>query len=180
MAADCTLRHDSPPEAKIARFRSLFRGREDVYARRFESRKTGKSGYQPACVHEWVRGLCEKPQVKCGVCPQRRFLPVTDQVIHQHLSGKDEAGHDLIMGLYPMLPDESCFLLVADFDKSSWQDDAAAFRETCRSLGLPVALERSRSGNGGHLWLVFSGGVTRGAGAKVGLVHPHRNHGTVP
>lgn len=155
MAADCTLRHDSPPELKIARFRSLFRGREDVYARRFASRKTGKSGYQPACDHEWVRGLCDKPRVKCGVCPQRRFLPVTDQIIHQHLSGRDEAGHDLVMGLYPMLVDESCFLLVADFDKSSWQDDAAAFRETCCGLGLPVALERSRSGNGGHLWLFF-------------------------
>lgn len=155
MAADRTLRHDSPPELKIAMFRSLFRGREDVYARRFESRKTGKSGYQPACAHEWVRGLCEKPRVKCGVCSQRRFLPVTDLVIHQHLSGRDEAGHDLVMGLYPMLPDESCFLLVADFDKSSWQDDAAAFRATCHGLGLPVSLERSRSGNGGHLWLFF-------------------------
>lgn len=155
MAADCTLRHDSTPAAKIAMFRSLFRGREDVYARRFESRKTGKSGYQPACAHEWVRGVCDKPRVKCGVCPQRRFLPVTDQVIHQHLSGRDEAGHDLVMGLYPMLADESCFLIVADFDKNSWQDDAAAFRETCRSLGLPVSLERSRSGNGGRLWLFF-------------------------
>ena len=75
-----SVHHQSSPEAKIALFRSLFRGREDVYPRRFESRKTGKSGYQPACANEWARGLCEKPKVKCADCPHRRFLPVTDEV----------------------------------------------------------------------------------------------------
>src|SRR5215510_11778953 len=70
----------SPPEAKIALFRSLFRGREDVYPLRFESRKTGKSGYQPACANEWVPGICEKPRIKCAECPHRRFLRVTDDV----------------------------------------------------------------------------------------------------
>lgn len=68
----------SPPQAKIALFRSLFRGREDVYPRRFESRKTGKAGYAPACANEWVRGICEKPRIKCAECPNRRFLRVTD------------------------------------------------------------------------------------------------------
>ena len=82
----------SPPEAKIALFRSLFRGRDDVYPRRFESRKTGKSGYAPACSNEWVRGICEKPRVKCAECPSRRFLPVMDAVIRWHLSGYDDAG----------------------------------------------------------------------------------------
>ncbi len=76
----------SPPEAKIALFRSLFRGREDVYARRFESRRTGKSGYQPVCANEWVRGVCEKLRIKCVDCSQRRLLPVTDEVIRGHLS----------------------------------------------------------------------------------------------
>ena len=71
----------SSPEEKIALFRSLFRGREDVYPRRFESRKTGKSGYAPACANEWVRGICEKPRIKCAACPNRRFLPVTDEVL---------------------------------------------------------------------------------------------------
>ena len=83
-------------EAKIALFRSLFRGREDVYPRRFESRKTGRSGYAPACANEWVRGVCEKPRIKCAECPNRRFLPVTDDVIRWHLSGADAEGqpHD--------------------------------------------------------------------------------------
>ncbi len=60
----------SPSQAKIALFRSLFRGREDVYPRRFENRRTGKSGYAPACGNEWVRGICEKPRVKCLECQQ--------------------------------------------------------------------------------------------------------------
>src|SRR5579871_6320169 len=74
----------SPPEEKIALFRSLFRGREDVYPRRFENRRTGKSGYSPACANEWVRGICEKPRIKCSECPHQRFLPVTDEVIRWH------------------------------------------------------------------------------------------------
>jgi hypothetical protein len=82
-----SLGQHSPPAAKIALFRSLFRGREDVYPRRFESRKTGRSGYAPACANEWVQGICEKPRIKCAVCPHRRFLPVTDDVIGWHLSG---------------------------------------------------------------------------------------------
>ena len=82
------LSQHSPAAAKIALFRSLFRGREDVYPRRFESRKTGKSGYAPACANEWVQGICEKPRIKCALCPHRRFLPVTDEVIRWHLSGK--------------------------------------------------------------------------------------------
>jgi superfamily II DNA or RNA helicase/very-short-patch-repair endonuclease len=155
MAIESTLRNDSPPDVKIAAFRGLFHGREDVFARRFESRKSGKSGYQPACANEWVRDLCDKRKVKCVACPHRRFLPLTDRIIHHHLTGRDGAGHDFVLGLYPMLQDESCFLLAADFDKESWREDAMAFRETCRSLGLPATLERSRSGNGGHVWLFF-------------------------
>ena len=98
-----TVTQSSPAHAKIALFRSLFRGREDVYPRRFESRKTGKSGYTPACAHEWVRGVCEKPRIKCADCPQRRFLPVTDEVIRWHLSGKDGDGEPFVAGVYPLL-----------------------------------------------------------------------------
>jgi len=97
----------SPPAAKIALFRSLFRGRDDVYPRRFESRKTGKSGYQPACANEWVQGLCDKRTVKCAECPNRRFLPVTDEAIRWHLSGQDDTGRDFVVGVYPMLQDET-------------------------------------------------------------------------
>ena len=139
----------SSSEAKIALFRSLFRGRDDVYPRRFESRKTGKAGYAPACANEWVRGVCEKPRIKCAECPNRRFLPVTDDVIRWHLSGCDAAGQPFVAGVYPLLQDETCLFLVVDFDKVGWREDTAAFLEACRHLDLPAALERSRSGRGG-------------------------------
>ncbi len=158
----------SSPTEKIALFRSLFRGREDVYPRRFESRKTGKAGYAPACANEWVRGVCEKPKVKCAECPHRRFLPVTDEVVRWHLSGRDDQGRAFVMGVYPMLLDETCLFLSVDFDKESWQADAGAFVETCRKLDLPVALERSRSGNGAHAWFFFAEAVSANAARKLG------------
>ena len=145
----------APVEEKIRLFRSLFRGREDVYARRFESRKSGKAGYAPACANEWVRGVCEKPRIACAECPHRRFLPITDAVIRRHLSGEDGAGNSFVVGLYPLLPDDSCWFVAVDFDKGGWREDAAACLEACRRLTLPAALERSRSGNGAHLWLFF-------------------------
>jgi hypothetical protein len=148
---DWVFNHHSPPEAKIALFRSLFLGREDVYPRRFESRKTGKYGYQPACLNEWVRDLCDKRRVKCAECPNRRFLPVTDETIRWHLSGRDGAGRDFVMCIYPMLQDETSFFLAADFDKESWREDAKAFLETCRDLKIAASVERSRSGQGPHL-----------------------------
>ena len=145
----------SPPNDKISLFRSLFRGREDVYPRRFESRATGKTGYSPVCSNEWVSGICEKPRVKCAVCQHRSFLPVTDDVIRRHLIGTDERGNDFVAGVYPMLLDETCFFLAIDLDKANWQDDAIAVVETCRQFNVPAALERSRSGNGGHVWIFF-------------------------
>lgn len=150
-----TIDRTSPSEAKIALFRSLFRGREDVYPRRFESRKTGKSGYAPACANEWVRGVCEKPRIKCAECPNRRFLAVTDDVIRWHLSGSDATAQPFVAGVYPLLQDETCFLLAVDFDKGSWRDDAKAFLDTCCRLDVPAALERSRSGRGAHVWFFF-------------------------
>jgi hypothetical protein len=143
------------PETKVALFRALFRGRADVYARRFESRRTGRHGYQPACANEWLPGLCEKPRIKCTDCRLQRFLPLTDEVVRWHLCGRDEQGRDFVAGIYPMLPDETCFFLAADFDKQQWRLDAEAFLDTCRTLGLPAALERSRSGSGAHVWLFF-------------------------
>lgn len=163
-----SLDQTSSPEAKIALFRSLFRGREDVYPRRFESRKTGKSGYAPACANEWVRGICEKPRIKCAECPNRRFLPVTDDVIRWHLSGCDDAGQRFVAGVYPMLLDETCFFLAVDFDKGGWLEDSTAFIETCRRMDVPAILERSRSGRGGHAWLLFEEAVAAALARKVG------------
>jgi hypothetical protein len=162
------VQQSSSSEAKIALFRSLFRGRDDVYPRRFESRKTGKSGYAPACANEWVRGICEKPRIKCAECPNRRFLPVTDEVIRWHLRGQDDSGQPFVAGVYPMLLDETCFFLVVDFDKSGWLDDSTAFMETCGQLDLSAALERSRSGLGGHVWLFFDEAVPAALARKLG------------
>lgn len=160
--------NSSSPTEKIALFWSLFRGREDVYPRRFESRKTGKAGYAPACANEWVRGVCEKPKIKCADCSHRAYLPVTDEVVRWHLSGRDELGRAFVMGVYPMLLDETCLFLAVDFDKEWWQADAGAFVETCRKLDLPVALERSRSGNGAHVWFFFAEAVSASVARKLG------------
>ncbi len=159
--------HRSSSDAKVALFRSLFRGRPDVYPRRFESRKTGKSGYAPACSNEWVRGVCEKPRIKCAECPHRRFLPVTDTVIRWHLSGVDDAGAPFVAGVYPLLLDETCHLVAADFDKAGWEQDSLAFVSACRRLDLPVALERSRSGHGAHAWIFFDDAIPAGLARRL-------------
>jgi hypothetical protein len=119
------------------------------------SRKTGRAGYQSACANEWARGVCEKPRIKCTDCANQCFLSVTDEVIRWHLSGRDDRGREFIMGVYPMLLDETCHFLAVDFDRDTWRQDARAFLDMCRRLALPAALERSRSGNGAHVWLFF-------------------------
>ena len=162
------VHHQSPPEAKIALFRSLFRGRDDIYPRRFESRTSGKPGYSPVCGNEWVSGTCEKPRVKCAACLHRQFLPLTDEVIRWHLSGQDHHGRDFVAGVYPMLLDETCFFLAIDFDKADWQDDARAVLETCGSINVPGVLERSRSGNGGHVWMFFEDAVPAALARRLG------------
>ncbi len=138
---------------KIALFRRLFRGREDVYPQRWESAAKGTSGYSPVCGNEWKPGVCHKPSVKCGDCKQRQLLPVTDQVIYDHLAGKQT------IGVYPLLTDDSCYFLAADFDKADWREDAKAFAQSCRELGISAALEISRSGNGAHAWIFFAESV---------------------
>jgi hypothetical protein len=102
------ITNTSEPQAKIDLFRSLFRGREDAYPMRFQNLRTGRSGYAPAYANEWVRGVCEKPRVKCSVCPNRRMLPVTGQVIRWHLSGENDRGREFVVGVDPMLQDECC------------------------------------------------------------------------
>ncbi len=159
---------DSPVGDKIALFRSLFRGRDDVYPRRFESRRTGRSGYQPACANEWVRGICEKPRIRCQECPHRQLLPINDEVIRWHLSGQDPSGAPFVMGIYPLMLDETCFFLAADFDGDAWKEDAAAVRDACGKLNLPVALERSRSGQGGHFWFFFEDAIPAALARKLG------------
>jgi hypothetical protein len=146
---------------RITIFHNLFQGREDVYPIRWES-QNGKSGYSPACKHEWVKPICKKPKIKCSECKYREYLPLTDQVIYGHLSGKHS------IGIYPLLQDETCWFLAIDFDKSQWQDDSLAFIETCEEMNVPAALERSRSGNGAHVWIFFEEPVPASQARKLG------------
>src|SRR3989442_450254 len=147
---------------KVKLFRSLFRGREDIFPTRFESKKTGKPGYAPACRNKFVKDVCELPKVKCGECPNQAFIPFDDAAVVGHLTGRH------VMGVYPLLEDETCRFLAVDFDKSSWTKDVSAFVETCRHVGLPTAVERSRSGNGAHVWFFFSSPVPATTARKMG------------
>ncbi len=161
----------SPTADKIHLFRALFLGREDVLPRRWENVKTGKAGYAPMCRNEWVRGVCGKPQVKCGECTTQAFVPFSDDVIRAHLSGKAQGGSsDFTVGVYPMLPDETCWFLAADFDKKSWRQDVVAFRDTARAKEVPIAIERSRSGNGAHAWIFFSEPVPASEARRLGAL----------
>lgn len=137
-------------EEKVSLFRRLFRGRNDVYPIRWES-KTGKSGYSPACANEWRSGVCDKPRIKCTDCGNRLLIPLSDPIIYDHLAGEHT------IGVYPLLMDDTCHFLAVDFDEADWRDDARAFVQSCHELGVPVALEISRSGNGAHAWIFFSG-----------------------
>lgn len=149
-------------QEKIALFRRLFFGRQDVFARRWESSQ-GRSGYSPACENEWREGVCEKPRVKCAACGQRKLLTLTDQVIYDHLAGA------YVVGLYPLLHDDSCRFLAADFDEGDWKEDAAAFKSTCDDLAVPCALEISRSSKGAHVWIFFATPVAASLARRLGV-----------
>jgi superfamily II DNA or RNA helicase len=148
---------------KVKLFRSLFRGRENVFPTRFVSKKTGKSGYAPACSNKWAPGLCAlKTGGRCGDCANQAFVRFDDGAVIGHLTGRH------VMGIYPLLEDETCWFLAADFDDSSWAEDVGAFAETCRRVGVPTAVEKSRSGNGAHAWFFFSAPVQASAARKLG------------
>ena len=157
-----TARAPAAPSQKVSLFRSLFRGRVDVFPKLWINPRKNRKGYAPACANEWIRGVCEKPRVKCGECPHQAFIPVSDEVILGHLRGHH------VIGVYPLLDDDTCWLLAADFDGESWADDVAAFVETCRAVGLPAAVERSRSGNGAHVWFFFAEPVQAASARRMG------------
>ena len=145
-------------EEKVDVFRNLFKGREDVFARRWYSRTSGKSGYQPVCRNEWDRQLCDKKRYKCTECPNRAFKPLEYEDIYRHLEGKSSDGQDVI-GAYAILADNTCNFLCADFDDKScehgYQKDVLAYVGVCKDWDAPCSIERSRSGNGAHVWIFF-------------------------
>ncbi|MBI4454718.1 MAG: hypothetical protein HY644_02330 [Acidobacteria bacterium] len=165
-SADLQILADTPTPAtaaeKVPLFRSLFRGRRDVYPKLWVNTKLGKTGYSPACANEWVRGVCEKPRVKCGECPNQAFLSVSDHVISDHLRGRH------VVGVYPLLEDETCWFLAVDLDGDCWKDDVAAIVETCHKMSIPAAVERSRSGNGAHIWFFFDAAIPASIARKMG------------
>lgn len=144
----------SSPEEKIELFQSLFRGRTDIYAKRCYSKKHDSSYYIPACKNEWIKGVCDRARVKCKDCSNRDLLPLTKEVINSHLRNSDEYGAGIV-GIYPLLSDETCLFLAVDFDEEQWKDDISIFRSVCNTYEIPIALERSRSGNGAHAWVFF-------------------------
>ena len=144
----------SPANEKVALFRRMFRGREDVFAMRWTGRD-GKSGYSPAALKDWS-------QLDAKGRPGRTLLPLTDEVFVAHLTGRQT------IGVYPLMPEETCWFLAADFDKAGWQEDARAFLDVCAEWKIPAALERSRSGRGGHVWVFFDKAIPAVLARKTG------------
>lgn len=158
------LNKRSDASEKIRLFRSLFRGRDDVYAKRWENKAKETAGYSPACGNEWKPGICQKPKIKCSVCKHQDFLPLDEAAIDAHLRGRQ----NLVAGIYPMLSNETCWFLAIDFDDDGWQKDVRTLREVCSLFGVPVAVERSRSGNGAHAWFFFENPVQASLARKFG------------
>ena len=158
-------------QEKVALFQSLFQGRDDVFAKRWYSSTTQKSGYQPVCTREWNREFCDKRKYKCADCPNRQFAPLAYNDFFNHLAGKDAWGRDVI-GLYPIRKDNTCSFLCTDFDDKScehgYKNDVLAFVNVCKTWNVPCYIERSRSGNGAHVWIFFDTPVTAFKARKLG------------
>ena len=157
----------STPDEKIKLYRSLFKGRDDIYALRWYNTNTGKSGYSPTCSNKWRPGICNIAKVKCPSCPNKSSIALTDKAIYDHLSGKDEFCRDVI-GLYPMMTDETVWFLAIDFDDNDWKSDVSTVKSVCYEYEIPAHVERSRSGEGAHLWIFFDEPITAVKARKLG------------
>jgi hypothetical protein len=160
----CPINKMSDSKEKIKLFMSLFKGREDVYAKRWENNKKGTSGYSPACANEWQTGLCQKPGIPCSGCKSKDYLNVNEEVIEDHLRGR----YNVAIGIYPMLLNETCYFLAIDFDDKGWQKDVSILRQVCSLFKIPIAIERSRSGNGAHIWFFFEQSISASLARRFG------------
>ncbi|HYB22660.1 MAG TPA: DEAD/DEAH box helicase family protein, partial [Solirubrobacteraceae bacterium] len=151
-------------ERKPALFAGSFRGRADVFPLRWESRGKGKSGWAPCCANEWKAGVCGKPQVKCGECANQAFRAPSEGQLLAHLQGRQ------VMGVYPLLDDDTCWLLAIDLDGNAWRSDVAAIRGVCGEFDVSPAVERSRSGQGANVWFFFSESVPAVLARRFGLM----------
>ena len=141
---------DLTPQEKIAIFKNIFRGREDVFAVYWEKADKTASGYTPACLNEWKLGLCYKLQrQKCKDCPNAKYAGLNDYYIGQHLRGQK------VYGIYPLLESNESHFIAADFDGKNWEKDALKYLENCQKYNLTTYIERSKSGHGGHVWIFF-------------------------
>jgi hypothetical protein len=148
--------------AKISLFMTLFKGRDDVYAKQWENKSKGTSGYSPVCLNLWKAGLCGKPKITCSKCENKLYAALDADVIENHLRG------NIVVGIYPMLQDETCCFLAMDFDEADWQSDISVLKDVCNESGIPVAVERSQSGKGGHVWFFFENRLPAALARKFG------------
>ena len=154
----------------IALYRELFYGRQDVFAVRWDNEKAGTHGYSPKCKNEWDRNICGKSKrIKgsCKNCAYRENQEITDHVIQQHFTGTGK--NSLVVGVYPLLEDETCRFLAIDFDKGNWQEEILIAKSIYAEYGIKSYIERSRSGNGGHLWIFFNEPVEAYIARKLGI-----------
>jgi superfamily II DNA or RNA helicase len=159
ISSDYRITQSSSSHEKLSLYLSLFKGRSDVCAKKWKN----KLGYSPYCYNDFKPGLCNKPKIKCSGCSNSNFAQLNHEQLKKHLLGEQ------VLGLYPMTTKDTCYLLAMDFDEATWKDDIAVVRRLCYVNNIPVYAERSRSGEGCHLWFFFEKEIKASVARKFGM-----------
>ena len=178
------IQHVEITDELANRFFSRFWGRQDVYSKRYVKKGTGEAGYYPQCKHFWSEKCPRKmgKKIKCRDCSSQSWKKLDIAVLKKHLEGKAADASDVI-GIYPLLPDDTCRFLVFDFDNhekdadkeetrdtnEKWKEEVEALREICRQNRIDALTERSRSGRGAHVWIFFQSAVDASLARKFGF-----------